>query len=389
MPKQTQTTLKDWSISTFYSKAWALTKENKKLWILGLAVTIFASGGSSNNFNFGDMFDSGSEDKSSQYEEEVGFLPTPVEAQTKDYTLDSSISEETTENPESLVLLDAEFNLLNLDESMDSEAGQEDFEGSEEFSIFFNALGQSMQNVFKNLPLWIYPLFAIEMIIFIIYAVIFGFFASSWSVAALIKGIARADQDADWSLTEVSQSSIKHVKSLIWLSIVPTIAIVVFSALVMAVVGIAIAIFKEWGLLTMFVAAIGLVYVWFRYLVALTWAIRHCVLEEMRGMESIKKGWTTASKTIFKTFRLGIANTIVSMLVSIVVFLPLIGVAMATVLPQILLGSFSPLAFIPAVIVLFITLPVSGLVQGILTVFTYATWHYGFIVVNQNRNEVK
>jgi len=390
MPKKPQKNLSDWSISTFYSKAWALTKEHKKLWILGLAVTVFASGGSSNNFNFGDMFDSESQDESYQYEDELGFMPTSVEAQTKNYVLDSSNedSEDSITSELDSFLMAGETDTTDLENFEDFEQF-ETFEESEEFAIFFGAVGKIFQDVFKSLPLWIYPLFALELLFFIVYAVVFSFFASSWAKAALIKGIAQADANTDWSLTEVSQGVLKNVKSIIWLAIVPTIAIVFFTVVVIGATTLLMAMIKDWGWIGMIVAVIGLVYVWFKYLVASTWAIRHCVLENMTGMQSIKQGWATASGTLFKTFRLGIANTISSMIVSVLVFLPVIAVAIATIIPQILLESFSPIAFVPAVVLLLITLPVNGLIQGILSVFRYATWHYGFIVVNQNRNEAK
>lgn len=393
MPKKPQKNLSDWSISTFYSKAWALTKEHKRLWILGLAVTVFASGGSSNNFNFGDMFDSESQDESYQYEDELSFLPTSVEAQTKNYVLQTvnGDSDEPVSNELDSLLLADEANNPDLEnvEELEYLDDLETFEESEEFAIFFGAVGKIFQDVFKSLPLWIYPLFALELLFFIVYAVVFSFFASSWAKAALIKGIEQADTNTDWSLTEVSQGVLKNVKSIIWLAIVPTIAIVFFTLAVIAATAVLTALIKDWGWISILFAVIGLVYVWFKYLVAATWAIRHCVLENMTGMQSIKQGWVTASGTLFKTFRLGIANTIASMIVSVLVFLPVIGVAMATVIPQIVLESFSPIAFIPAVVLFLITLPINGLIQGILSVFRYATWHYGFIVVNQNRNEAK
>src|SRR5260221_289349 len=42
----------EWSISKFYSDAWKLTLTHKKLWILGFAVAIYASGGMSQSNNF-------------------------------------------------------------------------------------------------------------------------------------------------------------------------------------------------------------------------------------------------------------------------------------------------------------------------------------------------
>lgn len=383
----------NWSITNFYKQAWKITKENKKLWILGFAVALFASGGS--NFNSSNFRES-SQPESEEIQEQV------LREQFDLTEEELAEMEETGMDLEQQMLLLQEAG-ADLEELQNEDLGL----NSEEFPAAVmsqlgalnettDKLGQFVAGL-KQVNQEVYALLSIQIFIMVAIGFVLAWVASAWSRAALIKGVSVAAAKETVNLAEISTAALKRIKSVIYLDIVPGLKF--FLKVLLALLGLIIVAAVMSGLIAVVAkqeAVAGLVilglviaaflaffYYFIKLLVSLLWSYRFCVLSKLGGKESFAKGKTTAVGNLRKTFRLGLTNILAGILIPLALFLPVIILVFRIVLKGDFFENLSPWSILPIIIALLITVPFVVVIGAAWQVFAYSTWHLGFKVLTK------
>ncbi|HEX7017583.1 MAG TPA: hypothetical protein VF209_01600 [Patescibacteria group bacterium] len=357
-----------WSISDFYNQSWDLTWQNKKLWILGLAVSLFASGGGGGGNSSFDASDFQQFQENQQQEQQLPESP---------YSDFEVVEEAGAHNGEI--------------HGVDVEA-QEDIRGPVGVGLHAMEFGQKREemltpfvNGLKNVPLHVWAIIGLEFLMVVVGLIVFGLFLGTWSQGALIQGIAQAAVDKKIELAAISSYAVTKVTSLIWISLIPLLKFIVLALLIGAGGAIALAFVNALADGLGFISVIaGIVAVcWFFYKLirlafAINYAFYYCVEENLSGQEAYDQAYALVDGNIWKSIRLALANAIVTGIVVFAVFLPVLGVGFGTVMRDLMNDSFTPMTFVPVGITFLLTIPAMTLIQGILKVFTYSTWHYAF-----------
>lgn len=329
-----------WSISKFYSDAWKLTMTHKKLWILGFAVAIFASGGMSRSSNFHNSQTSSSSSSTSttQTQQIVKPVGSPL--------------------PQAPGKPVAVFKMTELGVAAPPDK-------------VFNDVVHSMEQI----PAWAYVMLAIEVIIFIVIAVVLSFVARGWAKGALILGVRDAVEKDVVDLASASRAAMGRIPSMIWLSIVPALLFIVAFIVGTIVIFFVSAISPVIGMIAGIVGIFAAAYYWIRIIVAEILAERYCVRDSLSGRDAFDKGYATAKGHLWKSGRLGILNTIAG---TIGVLLP-ISLVILPIFAGIFLAKISLIPFILATTAfLFMVFVWSALFNGMWKVFTYTTWYFAF-----------
>ncbi len=327
---------KEWSISQFYKRAWKLTWQHKKLWILGFAVAIYASGGNSFQGNFRLPSSSGSSEK------------TAVTSPTKTSVLPPS--GKTATSPTALP-----------DKSIDH-----------------------VMDGLKAVSPAVYVLLGIEVLAVFIGIFVLYFILVSWSKAALMIGVGEVVETDTLHLTEVAKAAIGRIKSLVWIAIVPGLLFFLSVFAVMIVLMLIIAFAGPIGVIGAIVLFCAGIYFWFRLMVGIIYAERYCALEKLSGKEAFKKGYSASKGNIWKSLRLALANGLVSMFVPFLAVIPAIGFGVAAFWPLINGGHVQYALIVPFVLSAVFAMVFLTVFGGVWQVFSYTTWHFAFQYTKKN-----
>jgi hypothetical protein len=351
-----------WSIGDFYKKSWALTWNNKKLWVLGVAMMVFTqSGNSSYNSN------SNREDSNQE--------SFQVEAQTQKAPVVQNSEELNTLLQQDEELSDEELDLLfKQQEEILGPVGL----AEQVMNPFAYPPFTSLKAGFDQVPIAIKGLLVLEIIAFLVGLIVLAVISSTWAETALIAGVLAATKNKLGSLAEVTRTSFTHLKPMIWLGVVPTLVFVLLCIIALIVFGIAFGIISNTVPLASILLVIGMivfgVYAILRFVAALVWGGLYIVNDNLSGKEAFTRGNNLGKHTFWKVLRLGSVNVLVLLLLSIVPFIP----ALVMGVNELNKEAFEQASLIPAVVLFVAALPISSLITSVFYVFSFATFQYGF-----------
>ncbi|MEN8252961.1 MAG: hypothetical protein ABFQ62_01130 [Patescibacteria group bacterium] len=363
-----------WSILEFYEESWDLLWKHKKLWILGLAANLYLAGGGRINLpNFSEMGDSNKEAV-----QEKQFTPE-----------DSSVLGSSYEETEELGRLGIE-DIFAEDASVDQES-------PDKFKAFFSNF-ENIKNIFASVPTQIYVLLGLEFLAFMVFSVILGLAASAWAEAALMKGISQAYESNEVNLTKASQFAVTKIKSLLWVKYIPMIRFIILTAL--AAIGIMIVtplllkqVAAAVSMSLVIVALVGTVaffYLFIRLQIRVLYAKWHCVIDNLSGSDSFKKGIATTQGNMRKTLLLGFLNILLYFISALFFIIPFVIFAVLLGLIVFLSGIITSFSFaklfsiIPFVIVIVaLMIIVYSLISALIQVFMHSVWYLAFKAIGK------
>jgi len=308
-------------------RSWHLTKNFKWLWVYGLTLAAFAGGSGSGNFrNIGSIFEGDNN---------------------------------------------------SLPENIDS--------AQEVLGAATNIFAQWVQNV--SPIAWVTV--GAAFIVFIIFTMLIGLLATSWAKGGLIYGLNEANNDNKVTLISSTPQGIKHLKSLIILSL---ISLGVTAVFILILVVLIIILGATWSALdsSIALAIIGvLVFVPVMILsfillgMVRIYADRLIVLEGYKPWLAWKKGLSLSKSAFLPTAIMGIVNTLISTTVgclSIIIAGIALGIpSVVLVLPAIKDKSLPSLGILVLLgIAFFIFIYVNILIRGLLVVLRYGNWNLFF-----------
>jgi len=336
----------DWQFSRVISDGWKLTLSHKKLWLLGVALAVFASGSSCNSRN---TFRQDKEEESGSQEQVLGAF--------ENNSLWGSVLGENVE-------------LEN--ETLKAENAQKG-----EWEQIKDGATQDL----LALGLLAAMLVGIMMVSWVLYTV-----AHAWFVGALIEGVAMADLKKEVYLEGASLLGWQKVKALLWVMYVPVLKVLSLM-LVGVAVGVVVAIVGGANVLAivilLLVVAIGVVKL-ILITFAQTWAYRFLIEKSKSNSEAFERGKAEIKGRIWKMWVLKLFHGVLWLLTSVILVLPLFVV----VVGAIWFSDDNLSAWIGAgMVALLVLISLWPLANGILRVFEFATWHYAFKAISGRENE--
>lgn len=246
----------------------------------------------------------------------------------------------------------------------------------------FDRIATLLMNIWQALPDHVTSLTIMAGIALLILGVVWSIFVYLWVESTLIKGVQKARTEKKVALFRTVRESMKHVPALLWLSIVPMLAIyltfivvTIFSFMVQAVLPESVSLLV---LIVWIIASLASLPYIGRIVTAIHWATRHAVLEHKSGKEALKSGWKTSHKNILKTIGLGLCNAIVGSILGLLIFVPVSILAVIAFSPVLFGESFQWWTLAPLVLVSIVSVAASAAFQSVWIIFSTATWQFGF-----------
>jgi hypothetical protein len=344
-----------WSIWGFYKKSWKLTWNNKKLWILGVAVMVFTSSGSNSSRS-----ENRDEDRKNRYQVEAQVTPPATDS--------TAITEQELE-------------------SLFKTAGIQNDALAKRMDPFSQPPLSSLKAGFVQVPLFIKGLAVIEAVGLFIALVVFGTISSTWAMSALMNGVLAASKDKLGTLAEVTRQSFKNIKPLIWVAIVPSVVFILLGGIALVLfgftLGILVNIVPIIGILLLIVFIILGVYGILRFIAAEVWATLFVVNNKLSGAEAFKQGNALGKHTYWKIVRLGTVNLILALLIYGILFAPALILGVKELSAEVV----NQARLLPAVILFVLALPLSALATAIYHVFSFSTFQYAFDSISDMKQE--
>ena len=228
----------------------------------------------------------------------------------------------------------------------------------------------------------------------VVAAVLFGWLVkliiTSWAKGGLIYGFEKGMKNEEATLRNTSPLGVKSIKNLIVLSI---IMFFIFIGLFLVVPGIWVLIYLVFSqievlaTLWVVVGVLGGVVLFFGSLIILSmitvYAERLIVLKGMAPWEAWKKALTISKGSFLPTLVMGIINMVLGFglgCISIVIALVILGIpGYLLVFPNIMAKNWpSPAVWISLAILLLIFILVSVLMKAFIIMFKYANWNQMF-----------
>lgn len=320
-----------WSIPQFYKKALRLAWNNKKLWVLGVGVVLYASSGSA-NFNLNNS--------------------TKKEAPTTQTQSAPSAPSDTS---------------------------------SPSFAV--RNIGKSLLLGLKTAPPVVYIVLGTEITALIISSIIFRMIAQGWASAALIVGVDDAANNRTIDLARIAKEAVGRIKAMVWISLVPTLLVITVALIAGIALFIAAHFSPAFVIFAGIIFLIALAFALCRISVATMLAYRYCSIEKMPGGDSLKAGLAASKRNVMKGLRLGLANALSLWAFVACAFVPLAVVGYFVFKP--LLSHNQPhvsgyLILLPFTVIFLLS---AAFVPAIYQVFSYATWHFAFLYMNKLKKE--
>lgn len=316
----------DWDIGNLYSKSWNIVKNNKVTWIFGAAVSALAAGSSGYSSNGGS---SGGE------------------------------------------------NIQKIFENVPKEAT----EGAKLTQVLGESTGpvqQLLGDIFHAIPIYFYLILGIEVAILIILGIVIRFIYSAWSNAGLIQSIQSAYLNKKPTIAESAQKAFPYIKSLIALELIPLLFFIL-------VIPISIIVFVaafwvgSWPLriffgLLLVVEVILLIYVSLVMTVGVIWGTRQVIISGKGAKEAFWSGIRIARRKFWSSILLGLVNTIVSGLISVIPIVIIIGIVVAGVVSYLMTETISPVLIVIGVFAFIVVMVAMTIIGAIVTAFKASVW---------------
>lgn len=311
--------------SRIISRSFAITRKNKWLWVLGLAIGIFSASAGSGNF--------------SSWQSNLKKLPA------------------------------------KLPQDLPAKTNQ--------------VLGEATNIVtdwFFTIPVSTWFIIGISLLIVVCTWIIVAMIIAAWAKGALIFGIDQTDQGLDASLRTCSlrgMAKIKHLIILGLISIAFTIGIILFSGLILLLGYLALNFSQILASLWLIVVVVAtLTFVVFYIILAMLsiYAQRLIVLHDYSPWQAWKKGLSLSRDNFLATLIMGIINLVFGCSIgclSSLVILSVLGLpAFILIAPVFKDGFHMPnfAVFIILFIILALYIYATYLLKAILTVFNFSNW---------------
>lgn len=329
----------NWDISELYKKSWHIVKNNKVLWLFGIAV----AGASTSNFSNSNFNSKDLDSLKNLFQNNSG---TTTDAVTK------TLGVATT----------------NLDTTLSS--------------LFF------------TVPIWLYVLLGLGILLLVLTAITLGIIYQAWVHGSLIGGVSQADSNQKPTISSCSKAAFPAIKGLIWVQLVPSILFFLTSIIIFGILILAIILFPSFSkaipILAMVVAVFAFFAGWLFLTLTQIWAGRTIVLDRKPASQAFSESFQVVKRKFWHMLGLGIVNTVLSILVTIITVIPIIMVVGLGVLGFIL-GSSNPSVIITLVSVgavfLLLFILASMILGGILNAFKSSTWTLAYKHIKGGINE--
>lgn len=312
----------DWQIGKLYEKAWEIIKKNKVLWIFGAAIAGIGSSYSSSNFQSDDF----------KFFEKI-------------FQQDSVPT-----NPGQLTQV--------LGATTDS------------------SFGQILTQLTANIPSYFYFLLSIEVLAVVGVMLFFGILKSAWTTGGLISGTYLASEGKSVTIRDSSEKTFPHLRSLIWLQIVPSLVVFGGAVLAFGILTLVITLGPTplkiiFGLLAV-VGFIALLYILVFLFFSQIWAPRKVIIDQDPAKKALFSSYKIAKKKFWAMALLALVNSILGFIV-VMVPLMLIGVIFALGFLG-FRGNFNPVVILPLLPIIPVFIFGFLLLSGILTAFKATVW---------------
>lgn len=317
---------KDWSISELYSKSWEIVKNNKVLWLFGMAAVGFSSGSSRTNIS------------SDNFESIQKFF-------------------------------------------QNNDAGTTSEKLTQVLGASTNTFAETLKNLFFAVPIWLYILLGLGIILLIVVNIVLGIVYQAWVDGALIAGVNAGAVNQKPTISQSSNHAFPAIKGLIWLSIVPSLVFFILVAIVFGVLIFGIILLpsftKAIPIIIMILAVVGAIVGWILLTLTQIWASRRVVLDRKPATESFYSSYRIVKKKFWHMLALAIVNTMLSLVAMFIMVVPVIIIGGVAVFSFIF--SKPNISLIPILvgvgIVLFLLYTVGyTILSGILNSFKASVW---------------
>ncbi len=314
----------DWSISELYEKSWEIVKNNKILWIFGMALA--GAGSSFSSFS----------NSSSNFKDLVNPSFNPIPSPAPDQ-INQVLGAATSTTAVSNIL-----------------------------------------QILSAVPWYFYAVLVLEIIFLVVLGFAISIIYSAWSHASLIQGIQTAYNHEKPTIADSSEKAFSAIKPLAFLSIVPSLVVVsvgiITSIVFIFLLTLGGAVFKIIAGLMLVVWIIFFLLALIMLSATLIWSYREVILGKKPAMEAFKRGYYLAKKKIWSMLLLGFINTILSAVVTGIPIVIAIGVIVGGFLS---LSAFKNLAVVLIILgaaLFFVIIIGLTFLGGILNAFKASVW---------------
>lgn len=330
---------KNWSISELYSKSWQIIKDNKILWLFGMAAVGLSSGSSRTNIS--------------------------------------------SENIDSIKKF-----------FQNNNPGATSNKLTQVLGTSTDTFAETIKNLFFAVPIWVYVLLGLGILLLILANIILGIIYQAWANGALIAGVNAGAVSQKPTISQSSNNAFPVIKELIWLNIIPTLIFFLITAVVLGILILGIvllpSISKAIPTILTVIAVIGAFIGWILLTLTQIWASRRVVLDKKPAAESFSSSFKIVKKKFWYMVALAIVNTMLSLVVMFIMAVPLLIVGGIAVFGFIF--SKPNLSLIPILIVvgvvLFLLYTVGYTIfSGILNSFKASVWTLAYNHIKGVYNE--
>lgn len=330
----------NWDISELYRKSWQIIKNNKVLWLFGMATVTFSSGSSRSNIS-SDNFDS-----------VIKFFQNNGSTTTSDkltQVLGASTSSPFTE---------------------------------------------SLRSLFFSVPLWLYVLLGLGVLLLILVNVVLGIIYQAWVNGALIAGVNAGAINQKPTISQSSNDAFPAIKGLIWLNIVPTLVFFLVAAIVFGILIFAIVLLPSFSkaipIIITVLAVIAAVVGWILITLTQIWASRRVILDKKPAKESFWSSFKIVKKKFWHMVLLAIVNTMISIGVMVIMAIPILivgGVAVFSFVFSKPNPSLIPILIVIGILVFLIYTVGYTILSGIVNSFKASVWTLAYNHIKGGYNE--
>ncbi|MCL5784314.1 MAG: hypothetical protein M1142_03100 [Patescibacteria group bacterium] len=317
---------KNWSISELYSKSWQIIKDNKILWLFGMAAVGLSSGSSRTNIKSGD-----------------------IDSIRKFF---QNNDPGTTSNKITQVL-----------------------------GASTDTFAETIKNLFFAVPIWVYVLLGLGILLLILANIILGIIYQAWANGALIAGVNAGAVSQKPTISQSSNNAFPAIKGLIWLNIIPTLIFFLITAVVLVILILGIVLLPSFSkaipIILTVIAVIGAFIGWLLLTLTQIWASRRVVIDGKPGKQSFLTSFKLAKGRFWKMLGLGIVNILISLAVGFIIAFPLLiagGITIFSVLFSKSNSSLLGFAILSVIVTALIYIFISPILFGILNSFKATVW---------------
>lgn len=373
----------EWSISSFYQRAWQLAKTHKKLWILGLAVAMY-SGSLNSNLEVPDFpSDTNTPQQEQQLEESTNDFNSAAVLGEMDELNFEDLENIDWNSPEDVQRFTQDLNQTEppaTGEEVETWTGEDYMLTDKQFAPPGQHIADDIMAALSTVSPLVYALLALELLAMIVAVIILGLALQAWSKAALIAGIKTADETNAVDLRQAAQTGVAKIKPMLWLMIVPMLKwVLMVLGLGLVAVILAALIHPALGVILFLIGLLYLMHQLVLIIAGLVMGERELVFNAISGKEAFERGRAMAKNWRGKMFILGLVTWLLVFLIGIVLLAPLAGGLVWSFLST----DTSSLVFLVPVLAsaAVVLMPFLFLANALYKVFTYAVWHSAYQVI--------